>query len=229
LWNIFFSPADVFVAGKRTWLVPLLATMIIAAISSAMVVSIVGLETITRAQLEGNPRMVDQLGPEKIDQIAREAGQSQARKMMSYVLPPVAVPIAMLVVSGILLGIYLMSGSATNLSAVFTATAWSWYAVSLIALILSAIVLFSVNDFEGLDFQNLVALNPTMFIEPDSLPKPVYTAIASLDLLAFYSIFLLAFGVAKLSRGITLGKSLSVVIAGWLLWVVGKVGFSMLF
>ena len=63
-----------------------------------------------------------------------------------------SVPIAMLAVSGILLGIYMMSGSTTNLNAVFTATAWSWYAVSLIALILSAIVLFSVNDFEGLEF-----------------------------------------------------------------------------
>jgi hypothetical protein len=161
--------------------------------------------------------------------MAREAGQSQARKVMSYVMPAVAVPVVMLAVAGVLLGIYMMTGSTTTFSSVFTATAWSWYAISLVSVILSAIVLFSVTDFEGLDFQNLVALNPTMFVDRDAVPRPLYSVLSSLDLLTFYGIALLALGVSKLSRGITFGKSLGVVIAGWIIWVVVKAGFSTLF
>jgi hypothetical protein len=229
LWNIFFSPADALVGGNKAWLLPLLATIVLVTLMSALILNLVGLEAITRAQLESNPSLAEQLGPERIVQLSREAGQSVARKVMSYAMPPVAVPVVMLIVSGVLLGIYMMSGSATTFSTVFTATAWSWYAVSLVSTILTAVVLFSAPDYEGLDFQNLVALNPTMFIERDSVSKPVYSLLSSLDLLTFYGMALLALGVSKLSRGITFGKSAGVVIAGWIIWVIAKAGFSTLF
>ena len=229
LWNIFFSPGEAFTGGKRAWLIPLLATVLLVTVSSALLVTVVGLETLTRAQLESNPRIADQLGPDGIDTAARDAGRSQVRKILSYVMPPVAVVLVMMAVSAILLGLFLMSGAATTFGSVFTATAWSWYATSLIALLLSAVVLLSAPDYEGLDFQNLVALNPTMFIDRGSVPGALYAVLSSLDLLTFYGIALLAFGVSKLSRGLSFGKSAAVVVVGWLLWVAAKAGFSALF
>ena len=76
---------------------------------------------------------------------------------------------------------------------------------------------------------NLVALNLSIFLNRSSAHPALYSVATSIDLLSFYSMFLMSLGISKLSSGISFGKAFSVVFALWAVYVLVKAGFASLF
>src|SRR4051812_5686978 len=94
LLTIFFSPADTFdAAGPRPWLVPLVAAILLSIVINVMTINIMGMGTIVRNQIESNQKIADQLGPEKINEMVQAAENSQGRKIVTYLIGVIAIPL----------------------------------------------------------------------------------------------------------------------------------------
>ena len=233
LLTVFFSPAATFrdaaQSGKRPWIVPMIACCLLALATNVMVVNVIGLETLTRTQLESKPQVAERLGPEAIDRISREAGESQARKWISYAAAFFFTPVILCLIAGLILGGLLMTGAETNFSSTLTATSLTWYVYMVIQAIAMAIFLLAVKDFTGVDFTNPIMLNPSIFLDQTTTSPALYSLASSLDLVTFFVIYLLSLGLSSVSRGVTFSKALTVVVVLWVVYVLGKVGFAALF
>lgn len=229
LWTIFFSPAETFVPSKRSWLVPLVAACILSLLINVMVINIVGMGTIVRNQLESMPSIAEQLGPEGIDKAVNDAESSGARKIFTYLGALFGVAIAVAIVAGVTYGVFMIMSAGTTYMSVFTACAWSTYAYLVVQLIGSAIFLAAVNDYRGIDPQRLVLLNPSIFLDRETINRFLFSLAGSFDLISFWTLYLQALGIHKLSTGVSMKQSLGVVITLWLIWILGKAGVSTLF
>ena len=234
LWglaSIFFSPSETFAASRerRAWLVPVLAASMMGLILNIMVINVIGLETITRNELESRPQLAERLGQERLDEMARDAGASSTRKWISYASAAFMIPIGLCIVSGIILGGLLITGGSVDFRSVLTAAAWGAYASLTIQVLATAAFLSAVRDFSGVEVSNLIALNLSIFLDRSSTSPALYSIASSVDLLSFYNMFLMSLGISKLSAGMSFARAFSVVLALWALYVLARAGFASLF
>jgi hypothetical protein len=206
-----------------------MAAALLSLILNFAITNVIGMETIMRNELEARPQIAERLGQERVDQMAREAGESSARKWIGYIAAFLMVPIGLCVVSGILLGCLLITGGTINFRSVLTAAAWGAYASLTIQVIATAAFLSMVRDFEGVEVSNLIALNLSIFFDRSSTHPSLYSVASSIDLLSFYNMFLMSLGISKLATGISFAKAFGVVLALWALYVMAKAGFASLF
>lgn len=228
LLSIFYSPADAFAAsGPRGWLVPLVAACLLLLVMNAVVINRIGIGTIVRNQLESSAKFSQQLGPEGINQAVQRAESSTAQKVMTYAGAPIGAAVVLAVLSGIYLGILLAAGGTTKYSAVFTAGAWTMYAVLAVTCAGTIATVYAMTDFQGVDVQRLFALNAGMFAGDSS---PVLRALLSgIDLLAFWGIFLNTVGLVKLSERVSTGLALGMLIAMHVVFTGLRAGWAALF
>jgi hypothetical protein len=229
LVRIFFSPADAFVLrGKRPWLIPLAAACLMALTMNVIVVTGIGMETIMRNQFESRPELVERLGQDRIDQMARDAG-SPARKWISFASALIVTAILLAIVAGLLLGGLLATGAEATYGAILTVCALSWFAYLTVQTIATAVFIASVRDYSGVDMQNLIALNPTLFVDRATTSRFLYSILSSLDLLSFWAIALMGIGASKVSRNVSVTKGIATIAMIWAVYVFGKAGFASLF
>jgi hypothetical protein len=228
LATIFFSPAETYEkAGPRGWLVPFLATCLIALLLNVVVVGRVGMGTIVRNQLESNERVAEQLGPAGIDKAVADAENSQVQKTFAYVAPPIVSAIIMLAVAGMALALLLVMSAATSYAPVLTAVAWATYAVMTVTFLGTTAVVYSMSDFAGVDMMRLFALNAGIFFREGN---PVLRAlISAIDLLAFWAIFLEVVGVTRLSQRVTTAQALGAFVTLHILFTLVKTGWAAIF
>jgi hypothetical protein len=229
LIKVFHSPESLFpeVGKTVTWVVPFIACMLVTLISVAVVINVIGLERITRTQLESNPRMVDQLGQDKIDEIAQQA-DTPVRKAITYIGAPVATGVTLLIVAGILAGLLAMSSASAPYRNILTVCAYSFFALGIVSLIAMAIALASLDSYDGVDPGRLVSLSPALFLG-ESSSKVLHSVLSSLDLLSFWCIFLIGLGLSKISPRLKLSKAIVLVLIPWAVYVAGKAGLAALF
>lgn len=227
--QIFFSPSDAFVlSGKRPWLLPLIAACLVALVMNVVLVTGIGMETLMRNQLESRPELAERLGQDKIDQMVHDAG-SPARKWIGFASAFFVTAIVLAIIAGIYLGALLATGAETTYGAVLAACALCWFAYLTVQTIATGVFVASVKDYSGVDMQNVIALNPTLFVTRATTSKFVYSLLSSLDLISFWVIALMGIGFAKVSRNVSITKGIVTVVVVWAVYVVGKSGFAMLF
>ncbi len=231
LLRVFYAPEKVFaeLPQDRAWVVPVVAVLILALLSSTAVINLVGMETITRMQIESNPRMAEQLGPQKIDDMAREAGASTVRKVLAYAAGVVFTGVIVLIIAGVLLGLMHIADVPARFGRVLAVCSYSYFAYALVTGVMSVAILAATSDYTGMDLQALVRLNPTLFLDKTTTNKALYSVLNSLDLLTFWAIFLIALGLSKIGPKLRLGKAIALVIAPWAVFVIGKAGLAMVF
>lgn len=230
LLTVFYSPAETFAsAGPRSWLVPIIAVALLSLAVNVMTIGVMGIGTITRNQIESNHKLAERLGPDKVNEIVHDAENSKSRTIIAYVSSLIVPPVVLLIVAAITYGILLMVGGTTTFYASLGATAWSTYCVLLITAIGTAIFLATVKDFSGVDTQNMVMLNASLFLDPQSSPGWQRSLASGIDLLAFYALFIKAVGLNRLSERVSVKQAMFAVIAMYLVWIFGKTGFSAIF
>jgi hypothetical protein len=89
-------------------------------------------------------------------------------------------------------------------------------------------VLMISPDPASLDWRNLLATNVGAFMNKNETSKGLYSLMGSIDILSFAEIGLLALGFSKLTRA-KFGFGLAAVLVLWVFYVLGKMGFSMVF
>lgn len=233
LIRVFYEPEKVFAeikdAQKGVWMLPLIATLLISFLTTFTFLSMIGLETITRNQLEASPRVTQSLGQERIDQMAREAGASTARKVVTYATAVAASAISMLLVAAILFGLAQMMDAGTTYGKVLAVCCYSFFAYGLVTGIMSIAIIAATSDYSGLDLGSLIKTNPAIFLDKSTTSRPLYSLLSSLDLLSFWLIFLLGLGLSKVGPKLKLSRALTLVIIPWVVWVLGRAGLAALF
>jgi|YelNatPaOPRAMG01_1025707.scaffolds.fasta_scaffold128673_2 hypothetical protein len=229
LLTVFYAPEKLFgdVSRQGKWLAPFVAVMLVAVLIQVMMVNMIGMETLTRIGIEMNP-LASQIPPDKIEEQVR-AANTPVRKAIQYGMGGIGMAFSILLISGVLLGLMHMSDAATSYKKVITVCSYSFFATALAGGVLTAIILASMPDYSGLDLGNLLKLNPTVFLDKSTAPKALYSLATSLDLMSFWTIFLMGLGLSKTVPKMKLSKGIMIVVIPWALYVLGKTAISAMF
>jgi len=230
LLRIFYAPGEVFaeIPEKSRWYLPFFSALILSCLASALIVNSIGMENLVRRQLQSQPRLVEQLGEEKIEEIARQAN-APARQVSAYVSSVLGVGVIILVVSVILSALLVLTGAGVGFRNVLSVTAYSYFAYYSVLLILFALTLFIIRDKESIDPDNMLLSHAGAFLDRATTNRALFSIAMSLDIFSFGLLFLMALGLSKVSDRLTLARSATVVVGVWTVYVAAKAGISLLF
>src|SRR5262245_10623696 len=230
LLKIFYAPGEVFagIPEKSRWYLPFFSALILSCLASALIVNSIGMENLVRRQLQSQPRLVEQLGEEKIEEIARQAN-APARQFSAYVSSVLGVGVIILVVSVILYALLVLTGAGVGFRNVLSVTAYSYFAYYSVLLILFAVTLFVSGDKESIDPDNMLLSHAGAFLDRATTNRALFSIATSLDIFSFGLLFLMALGLSKVSDRLKLARSATVVVGVWTVYVAAKAGISLLF
>jgi hypothetical protein len=99
--------------------------------------------------------------------------------------------------------------------------------VGLIATVFLILILF-LKPPGTIDLENPVATNIGAFL-PDSTSKAVMALAKSIDIFTIWTLLLVAIGFAAVNPKKLQGKSLSIVLSVWAVYVACKMGMAWIF
>ncbi len=228
LAQMFYDPPKVYAAirERMLWLPAFLAIVLITLTSSILVINLVGMQAITRKQLESNSRIAEQMGQQKIDEAVAQS-DTPGRKAIGYSMAAIGSALYLVVVSAIFMGVLSAMGSKLNFKQSLGTLAYSAFPFSVITVFMTALILLLSGDRAELNVRNLIPLNPGAFMDPTQ-SKPLYSLASSIDVLSFAQIGLIGYGYSKVS-GKSFTQCVVIVIALWAVYVLLKTGLSALF
>jgi len=228
LFEVFFSPGKVFdQVRERSMFVPaLVAVMLLSVGGFAVMANLIGMETMTRKQLESSSRAAALTAEQKDAAIAQSG--TPARLYLGYGAACIGSIIVLLAIAGISLGGVAAAGGTATYAQVLGAVSYAAVPFSLLTLIMTTAVLLATPDRENLDFNNLIATNIGAFLNKETTGKMLYSIAGSIDLISFAHIGFLGYGLSKVSR-LSFSTCVMIVIAMWAVYVLAKAGLSSLF
>ena len=231
IFGALFDPKPTFasIAQRPTWVVPMLAVILISVVIVALIGSRVGWRQVIDRQIASSPRAqqrMEQVPPGQREEMLNR--QAKFAGVVGYVGVVVGTAVAELVAAALLLAAFnIISGSRIGFSQSLGIVAHSWMPY-VIAGLLGVLILF-IKDPSTIDMQNLVASNPGALL-PDGSAKWLVSLLTSLDLFTFWVLILQGIGYSATNpKKISFGKALGAVVVIWLLFVVVKVGFAAAF
>jgi hypothetical protein len=185
-------------------------------------------ETYMRKALEMSP-FTKSLSEQQIQEVVSRP-QSAFQRYSGFVLAPVGILVAYLVMAAALLVIFLIMGASINFKKSLAVTMWGAAPPGIIMTVLG-IVLMYVKEPETLSIDPSKNVTSNLGLLVSDKAHPVLASLlGSVDVFSAWSIALLAIGFATISqRKLTTGQAATGVIIGWLVWVLGKAGFAALF
>jgi hypothetical protein len=228
LLSIFYSPVEAYTgSGKHGWIIALAAACLVAVLGNWFIIDKVGYGTIVRNQIESNSSMAEQLGPEGIDKIVRDAENSTFQKGLAYAGAPIGILVMSFLFAGLAYGFLLVLGGQTTYHQILTTGAWATYALMVVMMAGSAATVALMTDFSGVDMSRIFGLNAGIFLAD---ARPVVRALASgFDLIAFWAIFLQVTGATRLSQRVTTGQALTVYLTLHVLFTMLRAGWAAMF
>ncbi len=227
LLEVFFRPVALFESlptrkGVSPWLVPLILNALLMVLLAWMVPHYVGREKAVR-QAARVSKMNEVQTAQLVRQLTRPGNIA-----VGYVALAVEVVLFQLVLAGALFAFCLMSSRPPEFGPVLAVVSLSVFAYLAVLSASSFAVLASASDPGTLNSLNLLPTNPAVFENPDSLGKGLYSLLASLDLLVFLAMGLMAAGIAKVS-GWKYWAGLSSVGGLWIFYLSVKTVISLMF
>lgn len=220
LIGIFWDPRPVFenLAWKPRFLVPLVLLTLLSTVYLATFARIVGFESLTRRQLESNPRTA-QMPAEQ-----RERAIEQGTKIavpLAYASGILGTTVVSLAIAGVMLGcMNLFGGAKLRYPQAFSITCYS-FLPSAVGQILALVVMLLKNPAD-FDLQNPLPLNLGAFLDRATVGGFLHSLATSLDLFSIWVILLLALGFSAAARRMSFGKALSLVLLPWGVYVLLK-------
>jgi hypothetical protein len=230
LGNIFFEPAETFdsLRARPRFVVAGLIIIAIAVVITTLLFQKVSFDEMVRQRMETSPKTA-QLSSEQKEQAIRMQTGSLG-KLMLYAGPPVAFLVMFCAGAGLyLLGTSALGGSM-NYKQALSVWVYSSFPPTVLAGIVGLVVLL-LKSSDSIDparpDKSLVQANLGILLGSGS--SPVLSALlSSIDLFAFYGLFLAAIGLRRMGR-LSSGSAWTIVLGIWVLGIVGKVGIAATF
>jgi hypothetical protein len=224
LMGVFISPGETFedVARKPGFWAPLITLILGSVAVVETMLWKIGMERIVRMQLSQNSRTAS-MSPEDLDKIV--AAQVKYGAIFAHVVGP---PIGLLVIAGIgILIVNVIFGARSSFKTVFSLVCYADL-VTLLGAIMSIALMF-FGDPDHFNSANPVPGNVGFFLNPHDVSKPLYALASSADIFSIWLLILLGIGLSKGTGGKVKPTPIFLVFTGiWLLWVLAKVGLSMI-
>ena len=227
IFEIFYQPGKVFASlpeRRGAWVAPLILGILLSLGATVAIVHLIGMQTIIRQQVETTRLNIT---PEQMQQ-ALNTADSPARVYGTYGAVLVGGAVVPLVIAGLLSVFAMMGSRQPRFGTMFSMVTLSFLPYTLIVTVMTILVLYSSPDRSSLDYQNLLATNVGAFMNKETTARGLYTLMTSVDILSFLEIGLMSYGFAKVTRS---SVFFGVVAVGgcWLLYVLAKVGLSLVF
>jgi hypothetical protein len=222
--GVLFSPGETFddIARRPDFVVPLVLFVLLGFLSTAIVLPRFDYPSLeaqqARQMRKKNPNVTDA----DIERISRFTKAST--KVVAWIIPVVIVCWYALVAGVLLLGFRLFGGEGRYAQA-FSATLYAWIPLMLFSII-SGIVTFAQGTFDPVTAATQVKSNLAFLVDLNAHPV-LYTLLASFDVFTIWTIVLLVFGFAALSRT-TKAKAATIVVSLWLALIVVRLGLAAL-
>ena len=224
LVGVLFDPQATFpdIVARPRWWIPLVILVVLAGSITFAFSERVGWEPFMRQQIEASPR-TQQLSAEQKEQIIEQ--QVRLAPIFGYVFSVLGWPIIVLVVAGIFLFVFnVLLGTQLVYRQVLGVTSYSMLPQAVGGLL--ALLLLFIKEPADFDLQNPLASNLGAFLDPNAVPAWLVSLGSSLDVFVFWSLLLLATGLAAAARKLSWSKALTWVVAPWAVWLVVKVGWA---
>lgn len=228
LFGLYVSPGESFaeILKRPGFWAPLALMVALSAGFSAVWLQRVDPGEFVKAMLEESGRW-EQIPPDRRAAVLESAsGSFAARAWMGATLGPCVV---VLLTAVVLLFVFrFFYGGEVTFKQAMAVVSCTFAAVSLVTTPLTLLVLALKGDW-NLNPQDVLQANPTLLLSRESVAKPLWALLGTLDLFSFWIMGLLAVGFGLAVKRPT-GSALWGIVIPWLVLIVGiKVGFAALF
>ena len=225
IFEVFYQPGKLFgsIPERRgIWILPLIFGIILIVGLTALSIHTIGMREIMRQRLASSGMSDEQR------QLAMARADSPVQIYVSYAAVAIGVPLALLVIAGVMTAFGMMTSRSPKFGDMFSMVVLSFIPYWVVTVVMSAIIMLITDDKASIDINNVIGTNVASYVDKNSVSKGLYSIFGSLDLLSFGLIGLLAYGFSKLTKS-NLFFGLASVGGLWIFYVVMKMGASMLF
>jgi hypothetical protein len=225
IFEVFYQPGKLFASlpnRRGVWVLPLIVGMLLSLATTISAVHVIGMDTIVRQQIENQRNM----SPEQMQQALNNAN-SPAIQYLIYGVVVLAGIFLPLIVSGGLSVFALMGNQQPKFGTMFSMVTLAYLPYTVIASLMTILVLLATTDTSVLDINNLLSTNVAAFMNKETTGKGLYAFLSSVDILSFFEIGLLGYGFSKVTKS-SFFFGLFSVGSLWAVYVVVKVGLSLL-
>jgi len=226
LIGVFFSPKETFqgIAAQPSWLVPVVLMTVLGILTAVVMNQKVDWRDVASKKIEESPRAANLTAEQKERQVEMSAKVSP---YVTYVFGTIGPIIAVLIVAGVLLAAYNVLGGAGAKFGQAMGIVSHAMIVGLIATVFLILILF-LKPPGTIDLENPVATNIGAFL-PESTSKALMALARSIDIFTIWTLLLVAVGFAAVNPKKLKGKSLSIVLSVWAVYVACKMGMAWIF
>jgi len=222
LIKMFYSPGEVFddIKTKPTWLVVLIAMMILTIGAQVIVLPHMDNEATLRARLGDR---ADEISDAQIEQMI--AGGEKIARFIP-VITAVVVPIMWAILAAIFLLMLKMVGSETDFVTVLSATLHAYWPASAVATVLTAALIQRVDKITEQEIPNLVKSHLGVLLPADA-PAWLSSMASTFSVFNIWTLALLVIGFKIIGR-LSSARAVIAVLVPWAIWLVGKAGMGVL-
>lgn len=226
--GVFTEPSRVFadIARNGRWWIIAAAMILLNVVVISAMVQRVGYDLMIEKALEQS-RQVQEMSADQRAQV-----YEQQRKFMPIgirVFPPIAILAGMLVVAGALLFSYrFLLDADVKYKEALNITAYAYLPPAIAGNLMFLTILY-LKPPDEFDMESAASLSIGSFFSRDTAAW-LRSLANSLDLFTIWTIILIATGFTALcgARKLPFGRSIWGVLAPWLVYVLGKMGFAAL-
>ncbi len=223
--GVFMEPRPAFrdIAGRPTWIVPVVLSMIVSLAFIIAMASHIGWEQMVRQGIESSSSS-QSLTPEQRDQQIRIG--TKVAPFMAYGGAVLGVPVFLLITAGaVMLLPQLVFGAGLRFKQVFALV--SYASLPGIIRTLEVLLVMMLKPAEDFD-PNQGTIFDLSFYLGTSAPKWLHSLGGSLDLFSIWVMLLIATALSAASRKLSWAQGFASVLTPWLLYVLIKVGIAAL-
>ncbi len=222
LIKMFTSPGEVFddISVKPTWLVVLIAMMVLTVGAQAIILPHMDNEATLRARIGDR---AEELSDDQIEQMIA-GGEKFARFIP--IITAVVVPIMWVILTAIFLLMLKLVGSETDFLTTFSATLHAYWPASAVATVLIVALIQRVDKITEQEIPNLVKSHLGVLLPPDA-PIWLSSMASTVSVFNIWTLVLLVIGFKIIGRLPTARAAIAVLVP-WAVWLVGKAGLGVL-
>jgi len=200
--NRFVAPAKTFldIRQNASWWVPWLLTSIFGLVLSIVLTQKVDFEQFMRQEIAKSSRA------SQFESLPKDQQEQQIKfammfsKGLIYAVPILGILGALFLALVLWVTFSFCFGAEIPFGRSLAICFYAWMPPHLVLAILGSVSLLAANP-EGVNLRNPVATNPAYFMDPNTTSKFVYGMVASVDVIAIWTIVLLGLGFALNSAG----------------------------
>jgi Yip1 domain len=226
IMGVFFSPKDTFadIAKRPSWILPVILMTLLGGTVAFVMNQKVDWRDVANKRIEESPRAANLSPEQKEQQLAMSAKISPGIAYGFGIAWPI---LQALIVGGVLLLAYnLIGGAGARFNSALGITAHAYFPWILYSLLFILILYLKAPGTVDLD--NPIATNVGAFL-PESTPKAVMSLAKSIDLFSLWTLLLISIGFAAVNPKKLKGKSLSIAVSVWAVYVAIKMGGAWIF